>query len=650
MLAIFLLPRQFQVAVKENVNEAHLSRAIWLFPLYLFLINLFVLPIAFGGSLLFDEQPVDADTYVLAIPRYFGHDALSLLTFLGGLSAATSMIIVSTVALSIMLNNNVLVPLWFYQRSARQLGQQDVSRSLINGRRAMIVGILFLAYLYYKLVSGRFPLVSIGLISFVAVAQLAPAVLGGIFWQGGTRKGALAGLLTGFVVWFFTLVVPTIVEAQLLSPRLLEEGWLGIPWLKPYPFFGLPVLSPMPQAIFWSLLLNTAGYFLVSLVTTPSVRERNQAALFVNIYRHSPHTERFNDLPGIARWSDIRSLLANFLGSQRADELLQLFQEEHPGQHSATVDYQLVNYAERLLAGVIGSASAHVMIMSVVREENLVLEDLFQVLSESQQLVYANRELQQKSGELEKIGQQLRAANEELKKVDHLKDEFISTVTHEMRTPITSIRAFGEILQDHPDLSDLEREQFLETIIKEADRMERLISQVLDLEKFESRKQTLHLQDAAINEIIQEALASVSQVVKERAITLQTAFSPALPRLKVDPDRIMQVILNLVSNAIKFCDPHNGHIRISSHYVDGIVKVNVIDNGIGVAPESEEMIFEGFFQAKNQTTKKPVGSGLGLTISRKIIEYHRGRLWVERTEGQGATFSFTLPVDTQLTY
>ncbi|MEM9833408.1 MAG: ATP-binding protein [Bacteroidota bacterium] len=643
LLAIFLLPRQFQVAVKENVNERHLLRATWLFPLYLLLINLFVLPIALGGNLLFPEQSVDADTYVLAIPQYFGKDVLTVVAFLGGLSAATSMIIVSTIALSTMVNNNLLVPIWLSGKSIRELKRERINRALFNSRRLTIIGILLLAYLYFKFVSGQFSLVSIGITSFVAVAQLAPCLLGGIFWKGGTYQGALSGLLIGFTVWFYTLVIPTIVQAELLPSHLLEQGLLGISALRPESLFGLTVFSPLSQAIFWSLLLNTISYIGVSLFATVSVSERKQAELFVDVFQYSPSTLSPLEGAKVVLTADIEELLAKFLGRSGTRTLMKNFYQQYRTKPQREADYRLVSYAERLLAGVIGSSSANVMVMSVVRKDDLLLEDLFRVLDESQQLVYANQKLKQKSRELEQLSQQLKQANRELQKLDYLKDEFISTVTHELRTPITSIRAFCEILQDSPELSPEEQEQFLSTIIKETDRMERLINQVLDLEKFESGTQQLHLQLVDINQVIQEAITTVSQLVKEKDISLQVNLSPTLPMVSADPDRLIQVILNLLSNAIKFCNSSNGYIRISSYLVEGVVKVNVLDNGKGIPAESQEMIFEGFFQAHNQTTKKPVGSGLGLTISRKIIEHHRGKLWVESEPEQGSKFSFTLP-------
>ncbi|MGD1893283.1 MAG: histidine kinase dimerization/phospho-acceptor domain-containing protein, partial [Cyclobacteriaceae bacterium] len=473
MLAIFLLPRQFQVAVKENVDEKHLLRAIWLFPLYLLLINIFVLPIALGGNLLFQGLPVDADTYVLAIPRYFGQDGLTLLTFLGGLSAATSMIIVSTISLSTMVNNNLLIPIWLSGKAVKELDRHKINRALLNSRRITIIGILLFAYLYFRLVSGQFSLVSIGLISFVAVVQLAPSVLGGIFWKQGTQRGTTIGLLSGFSIWFYTLAMPTFVQAELLSPEILNDGLLGVAALRPQALFGLTVFSPISQAIFWSLLFNTGLYVVVSLTQPLSMSERKQAELFVDVFQYSPRT--LSPLEGmkVVLTADIEELLAKFLGRSGTRTLMNTFYQQYRINPQPEADYRLVNYAERLLAGVVGSSSANVMVMSVVRKDDLLLEDLFRVLDESQQLVYANQKLKQKSRELEQLSQQLKQANQELKKIDYLKDEFISTVTHEMRTPITSIRAFCEILQDSPELSAEEQEQFLSTIIKETDRMER---------------------------------------------------------------------------------------------------------------------------------------------------------------------------------
>src|SRR4029450_1805477 len=224
MMAIMFLPRQFQIAVIENVDEKHLSKAIWLFPLYMLAINVFVLPIAFGGLLGFAGGSVDADTFVLTLPMAEKYELLALLVFIGGLSAATGIVIVETIALSTMVCNDLVMPVLLRLRSLRLNERYDVTGLLLGIRRGAILLILLLGYLYFKLAGEAYALVSIGLISFAAVAQFAPVVLGGIFWKGGTRRGALAALIAGFAVWFYTLLLPALARSEWLPLSFVEEG------------------------------------------------------------------------------------------------------------------------------------------------------------------------------------------------------------------------------------------------------------------------------------------------------------------------------------------------------------------------------------------------------------------------------------------
>ncbi|MCG8460806.1 MAG: hypothetical protein MI919_31365, partial [Holophagales bacterium] len=265
--AILLLPRQFQVTVVENVDEGHLIRAAWLFPLYLLAINLFVLPIAFAGRLYFQAglgagSGVDADTFVLSLPLAEGQELLALLVFVGGLSAATGMVIVECVALSTMVSNDLVLPLVLRQALDRR--DPDVGTLLLRVRRVAIVAILGLGQLYLVSTAAGASLVSVGLISFAAIAQLAPAMLGGLYWRGGTRRGALAGMIAGVVVWGYTLPVPALVTRGWISPEFLEHGPLGLSWLRPYALFGLEGLEPIPHSMFWSLMVNTGCYLVVS--------------------------------------------------------------------------------------------------------------------------------------------------------------------------------------------------------------------------------------------------------------------------------------------------------------------------------------------------------------------------------------------------
>src|SRR5881392_3427185 len=285
MMAIMFLPRQFQVTVIENLDEKHLNKAIWLFPLYMLAINVFVLPIAFGGRLHFPEGGVDADTFVLTLPMAEKRELLALLVFIGGLSAATGMVIVETIALSTMVCNDLVMPVLLRMRSLALNERPDLTGLLLGIRRGAIVLILLLGYLYFKLAGEAYALVSIGLISFAAVAQFAPAILGGIFWKGGARAGALCGLSAGFAVWLYTLLLPALARSGWVPSGLLEQGPFGIELLKPLQLFGLAGLDQISHAMIWSMIANVGAYVAGSLLGTRDAQEARQASVFVDAYR-----------------------------------------------------------------------------------------------------------------------------------------------------------------------------------------------------------------------------------------------------------------------------------------------------------------------------------------------------------------------------
>ncbi len=640
MLAILFLPRQFQVAVVENVDERHLRKAIWLFPLYLWLINLFVLPIALAGLMAFPGGQVDADVFVLALPMAYGQELLALLAFIGGFSAATSMVIVATVALSTMISNDLIMPILLRIRLLRLAQRGRLTSLLLGIRRAGIVLVLVLSYLYFRAIAHAYALISIGLISFAAVAQFAPAILGGMYWRRGTRAGALCGLIAGFLIWGYTLPLPSLVDAGLLPVSFIEDGPWGIGWLRPYQLFGLEGFDPVSHALFWSLLFNTGLYVGVSLFTQQRVEELLQARAFVDVFRLSGR-------PGEAPWRgtayvlDLQQLLRRFLGKKQADEALRPVLAQGSGTVTATAE--VVQHAERLLAGAIGSASARVLIASVVKEEPLSVREVMNILDETQQVIAYSHELERKSAELERATRELQAANERLKELDRLKDEFISTITHELRTPLTSIRAFSEIMYANPKLPEAQRQEFLGIIIKEAERLTRLINQVLTLQKLESGTVELNLEPVRMQEVIEEAVEAIQPHVQFNKITLKVS-RPEMPCYVLgDRDQLVQVLLNLLSNAVKFCNPEDGRIAVRLLVEPDRVRVDVEDNGPGIAPEDQTTIFDKFRQVHTSTGSRPPGTGLGLAIARRIVQHHHGHIWVESEPGQGATFSFTLP-------
>ncbi|MBI4987767.1 MAG: histidine kinase [Rhodocyclales bacterium] len=647
MLSIMFLPRQFQIAVVENVNERHLARAIWLFPLYLLIINIFVLPIAVGGMLHFPDGGVDADTFVLTLPMAERQEALALFVFIGGLSAATGMVIVETIALSTMVCNDLVMPVLLRWKALRLHEERDLSGLLLSIRRWAIAGILLLGYIYFRAAGEAYALVGIGLISFAAVAQFAPAIFGGIYWKGGTRQGAIAGLTAGFAVWIYTLLLPSFAKSGWLSLDFIREGLFGMTLLKPQQLFGLTGLDEISHSLFWSMLANIGCYVAVSLRKRPDVVETGQGTLFVDVFRHTEGAESSRFWRGSAQVQDLLPLIGRFLGPERAQEAFLAYARRRGlasiDQLQANAD--LVHYAETLLAGAIGGASARVMVASVVKEEPLGIDEVMNILDEASQVRAYSRQIEQKSRELEAATGELRAANERLKELDRMKDDFMSTVTHELRTPLTSIRSFSEILLDDPKTNLENRKKFLAIIVKETERLTRLINQVLDMAKIESGNAEWHTAEVDLHEVLEESIAATSSLFSDKRIGLSMNLAGDVPKVKADRDRLIQVMLNLLSNAVKFCDEDRGQVTVRLSVGADAVRVDVEDNGPGIGEADQNTIFEKFRQVGDTMTAKPQGTGLGLPISRQIVEHFGGRLWVESSPGEGATFSFTLPKD-----
>lgn len=639
MMAIMFLPRQFHLLVVENVNEEHVKKASWLFPLYLLLINIFVLPISLAGLILFEGWSVDPDTFVLAVPLYAKQELVALFVFLGGLSAATGMAIVASIALSTMICNDLVMPVLLRLHSFQR---RDLSSVLLAIRRGSIFGILLLGYAYFRLIGESYALVTIGLVSFAAAAQFAPAILIGIYWRRASRRGAIAGLVAGFAVWIYTLLVPSFVISGWIPETILSPGPFGLEFLGPYHLFGLDMFDHITHSVFWSMLANVGLLVGVSLFDRQNTMERVQAALFVDVFRRGGNDTRL--WSGTATVIELKDLVARFVGSEEADKVFAEYGVQHDfdARSDPQADANLVGFAERKLAGAIGAASARVMISSVVQGEEISIKGLMDILDETSQVLEYSHRLEEKSRELVKATAELRAANRRLKELDRMKDEFVSTVTHELRTPLTSVRSFSEILRDNPFLPQEERQQFLDIIVKESERLTRLINQVLDLAKMESGSVVWTLDRVELNEVIEEASSSISRLFHENSIQLKKILPPEPVHVMADRDRLIQVAINLMSNAVKFCEPGTGLVTVCLSTLAGKARVEVIDNGPGIHPDEQERIFEKFHQLKGLRDEKPRGSGLGLTICDRIIKHHNGRIWVESKPGAGARFIFEL--------
>ncbi len=612
MCSVMLLPRQFQVMVVENVDEQHIRRAAWAFPAYLLLINLFVLPVALGGMLFFGVGQSDPETFVLTLPLAAGVPWLALLAFIGGLSAATGMVIVEAIAVSTMVCNDLVLPALL---RSRRYAARDLSGLLLPIRRVVIVALMLLGWLYWRIAGEAYALVSIGLISFAAVAQFAPALLGGMYWKGGTRNGALAGLSAGALLWTWTLLLPSIAKSGWMDDAFLRDGPWGLALLKPEALLGLTGMDNLSHALFWTMLVNVGLYVGVSLARPPSAREAGQALLFVDIFERAGQERVF--WRGHAQVADLVALLGRFLGPARAQALL-------PAQQTLA-DPALVQRAETLLAGAIGSASARVMVASVVDEEALELGDVLRIVEEASEL---------------------RHLNEQLQSLDKLKDDFMSSVTHELRTPLTSIRALTELMRDDADMPAAQRQQFLGLVVAESERLSRLVNQVLDMAKIESGHAEWTACDVDLGALLEQAVATTAELFRERGAVVTLHKPAAVPLLRADPDRLLQVLLNLLSNAVKFVPQGRGEVTLRLRVREASLAVEVQDNGPGVAAEQQALVFEKFRQG-GDASNRPQGTGLGLPISKKIIEHFGGRLWLRSAPGQGACFGFELPLQKQ---
>ncbi len=645
-LAVVLLPRQFQVAVVENISDKHLRKSLWIFPLYMLVLNFFVFPVALAGKIYFQNNPIAADYAILSLPFHNGREYLSLFVYIGGFSAATGMIIVETIALSTMLSNNLLLPIILKVNVLKKKFIESAESTVKFIRRLSIVLILLLAYAYFAEVAESYSLVSTGLISFAAVAQFAPAVLGAMFWRNANKNGAVAGIVGGIIIWFYTLIIPTIVGVGLLAPGILENGPFNIAVLKPHALLGLSELSPLSHAFFWSMLVNVFLYISVSVLTKTSKAEEIQAELFANVFKYHTSYEESVLRKGRAKFQDIKYLLEQFLGIEKTAQLIAVFNKNY--QVSIVADGVYANqlflsYSEKVLSGVLGAASARILMESVVKDEEITLNEVVEIIKESQQLISLNKQLQEKTRDLKKASDALAKVNRQMKEAEVLKDEFLYTITHELRTPLTSIRAFSEILFDNPSIEEAQRQEFLATMIKEIERLSRLITRVLDLEKLESGKQSLNLTNININNLIEEAISPLAPLINEKNVALKKDFSQSGWEITADKELLSRVIYNLVSNAIKYADMNGAVIDLLVNQQGNHLKISVQDNGFGIEDKHKVNVFSKFYQI--QTHKKHEGSGLGLAICKKIIELHEGQIWIEDAAQGGARFVFTLPLN-----
>ena len=409
MMAIMFLPRQFHMAVIGNTRESHIKTAMWMFPAYLLLINIFVLPIAFGGLLTFPGAgPTSADYFVLTLPMHAQQQWLALFAFIGGISAATGMVIVESIALSTMILNNLVAP-WFVRRGVTG----DISGLLINSKRLAIALTIFLGYVYYHAIGESYTLVNIGLISFAAVAQLAPAFFAGLYWKRGTKAGALAGLGAGFLIWCYTLLLPSFVRSGWVPESLVTAGPFGVEWLRPEQLFGVGGMGLWAHTVFWSLALNVAAFALGSLYSRPSALEAAQAERFVGVFgRKESRLPAPLGSQGLTP-EGLEELVGKFTGRDKAQAAFRGFFDERgtrdPHLLTESDRSELLQFAERTLSGAVGTASAQAIVEGLGQVATGRFEAIYDVFGKvSQSLEQSREDLQRRVRELSLLNEATR--------------------------------------------------------------------------------------------------------------------------------------------------------------------------------------------------------------------------------------------------
>ena len=623
MTAIFLLPRQFHTTIIENRKENHLKTAIWVFPLYLLIFNFFVFPIAWGGKILFLGQNVNPELFPILIPQKFGSILISVIVFLGGLSASISMIIISSVTLSIMLSNNVIIPYGWID-TFKTKNDTSNNKNIVNIRKVSIFLLIITAFVFYKYLILESSLFSVGLVSFVLIAQLAPSFFGAIFWRRGTYTGAVIGLILGILICYINLIIPQYLKA--INPELAINQY------RILQFFKIPYLETIPQVFFWSLLANATVFTIISVSSKGNYRERNYAEIYVDINRYIQNHEGAYIWKGKANVSDIRRILVRFLGDKKTKQALKIFNLKYNiDDENDTADSRFIKFSENLLSGRIGTASAKILIEGVTKEDKISLPEVLKILEESKENITLNRKLTEQSRQLRRLSDDLRSANSSLIEKDKQKDDFLDSVTHELRTPITAIKAAGEILLDDDEIPTDIKKEFLNNIITESDRLNELINDILYLDKLESGTIKLNINKNNIIDTYHKALKPIYHLIQQKNIHHSEINLLNDNEFYYDEARIIQVFQNILGNAYKFTE-ESGMIQVKFQEKDNLLKIGIFNTGKKIPDEDIDLIFDKFYQSKHQNIRKPVGTGLGLAICKKIIDAHQGKIYAENKE------------------
>ncbi len=410
MGAILFLPRQFHVTVVEADSHHQINTARWMLPAYLMLVSLVVLPIAITGNYYLPGNS-NADLYVLNLPLAEGKTALALLAFIGGLSAATGMVIVAAISLSTMVCNDIVMPMLINIKRFNILQRHDLNRIILTIRRIVIIGIMLFSYGYYRLSDTSQGLANIGLLSFAAIIQFAPAAIIGLYWRRANRRGAILGLSLGSITWAYCLLIPNFVGGVELNLIFATA-----PWMHPQHLLGITGLSPLTHGVFWSLTLNLAGLIIGSVRFQPSLLDKIQASLFAHTAPNQPALSHVTTQTRFASIKDARTLCESIIGELETSKIFIDYENQgiSNGQNNP-VNRKLVQKIEKSIASVIGASSARHVVAKTLLGEDFSAEDMMVLMDETSQAISFNRELLQAG--FENISQGISVVDKDLRLV-----------------------------------------------------------------------------------------------------------------------------------------------------------------------------------------------------------------------------------------
>lgn len=762
-ITVFILPQQFHMMMIENHHQQELKSARWLYPSYLILINIFVLPIAIAGQLTFPGGSVDADTYVLTIPLFYQQAWLGVLVFIGGLAAATSMVIVAAIVLSTIISTEILTPIILKLKLFQQQPSQQLSNVFVNLRRVSIAAILLLAFAFERILNQQNHLASIGLLSFVLLAQIAPATIGALYWRKATTKGAYIGLIIGSLVWLYTLLLPAITPTIMPDATWLETGPFEQRWLKPTALFGITSFDTVSHGVFLSLFANVLCYWLISALSHRSVGEKLQAELFVNKSQRQFERQLSID--------DLYNLLLRFIDQNAADDFLSYAKNsaKHSTKKAEQNNHALVEYTRIQLSGVLGSASTRMVMKAASTAEEVPLEDVVSIVDEANQMFRFNRELLQSGVEnieqgicvidadmrvvawnqryiqllnypeglvtagkpieelihynieqgvilgdeahsivarrlnhmrkgnrhhfqrsmpngivLEIRGQPmpgggfvstfsditahietekaLQQANETLEKRVTLRTEelsqakaeaeaanssktrFLAAASHDLMQPFNALSLFTSMLKKK--VKDDELADLANHIDDSLNVVEALLSDLVEISRLDGASQQIDSQDFAISEILTPLKNEFTVLAEQDNILFR--YVQSCCHIHSDKRMLRRIIQNFLSNAVHYCDDkvnekarQKNKILLGVRQLENYIRIQVWDNGPGIAPNQQQRIFQEF-ERLEQNREVP-GLGLGLAISERIAKLLGLRISLKSKENKGTVFMIDVP-------